>query len=181
MGSYTPLISGHVLTETFTNLGPIGTGPGTASPPLGAILTHDLNPGSVFQFGKWLSATTGAAGNVVFSSFANSFTLYPQWDKEGAASTGLDSMAGVLMGAPTQNQYAWIQKSGISTTVLIEGTVNIVLGDSLKGVSGQLYAVHDQALGTAPSYPNHIRALAGYTGGAGTATLAGAAIHCLRS
>lgn len=180
MSDRTPQIGGHVLTEVFTTLGVVGTGPGTASPPLGTLLGDDTNPDRTYQFGRWLSATTGAAGNVVFMSYAGTNTTYPQYDKEGASGTGLDTMAGLLMGAPIQNQYGWVQRQGISTAVLIEGTVNIVKGDSLKGVSGQLYAVHDQALGTAPSYPGFIRALTGYTAGAGTATLAGAYLNCSR-
>jgi hypothetical protein len=178
MSDRTPQIGGQVLTQCYTSLTPVGTGPGTSAPPLGTLLADDSAPNKVYEFGKWLSATTGLVGGFAASSYANTLSVFPQYDLDGATGTGLDAMAGIHMGAPTQNQYCWIQKLGLSSAALVNSTTDIAKGDSLKGVSGQQYAVKDAAIGTTPSYMNYLRALAART--ADTTGVLDVFINCLR-
>lgn len=151
---------------------------------------RDSNGWKAYRYVRNSSAGTLVIGNVLFHGTAafgvttgsNPSTYEEEVFSAGQASKNalISQMAGVAVSAiPTAN-FGWIQINGYSAAVLIEGTVAIVLGDSLKGVSGQLYVVKDVASGTAPTCGRcYITALVAEAGGAGQRTLVGAYIRCI--
>lgn len=150
---------------------------------------RDSNGWKCYRYVRNSSASTLVVGNVLFhgtTGFGITTGSNPSTYEEEVFSAGqagknavVSQMAGVAVSAITATGYGWIQVSGYSANVLDEGTVAIVIGDTLKGVSGQLYAVHDSAAGAAAIARSHIVALVADAGGAGQRTLAGAYIRCL--
>lgn len=115
--------------------------------------------GNAYQFVKNTHSAAQVAGYVGFYDFSGGLMT----SVKKCATAVLDVMAGVWMGAPAADGYGWIQKLGIYSSILFEGTTDIAIGDSLKGVDAQFYVVKDQAAGTEPTYVNHIRALEAFT------------------
>jgi hypothetical protein len=61
----------------------------------------------------------------------------------------------------------WLQRTGINANCLEEGTVAIAIGDSLKLVNSQRYAVHDQAAATTATVNSFAYAITANATGAG--------------
>lgn len=130
-------------------------------PDMGQILV-DAATGKEYMFVENVDATAQAVGSVVCVSFALGFNY--DVDQLGGASTGIDYMAGVCMGAlPAAGGRGWIQTWGENESIFMAGATDTVLGDSLKAVSGQQHVVKDAAIGTEPTYARHIRCLQAYT------------------
>lgn len=158
------LIQPSVLTQVWTTTTPDGT---VVPPPVGSIILFE-GLGKAYRFIFWNDATTANAGDAAFyDPAAGNMT---QTDQLGTGSTGLDLLAGIHIGAPTEDDYAWIQilgQNALNATdaadpgvgILVETTTDLVLADSMKGSSGQDYLVKDQAIGTEPTYANRARAL----------------------
>lgn len=168
---------GFDFTRTYTSLGPsttaVSVGVGSQAPKLGEIF-HDEETGSIYKFVKNAHTSAFAVGDVVSYDISGGLNT----TVKRAATADLNLMAGVCVGALPATTggvtgYGWIQVRGYNATVNVEGTTDIVIGDSLKGSNGAVYAIHDQAAGTVASYPNaHIVALAGFTTNS-TGTIAG--------
>jgi hypothetical protein len=131
--------------------------PDVQAPKLGTTFKDDQ--GIEYQFVLNSHSADQVAGYVGFRDLSGGLRT----SVKKCATAVLDVMAGVWMSAVPAAGYGWIQTLGVYASVLVESTTDIVIGDSLKGVDAQFYVVKDQAIGTAPSYVNHIRALAART------------------
>lgn len=154
---------GFDFTRVYTALGPSTTGAsvgvGNQAPQLGQVF-NDESTGCRYKFVKNTHTVAFSVGDV--GAWDVSAGLNTSVMK--GATANLNLMAGVWMGAPATGGYGWIQTRGYNATINVEGTTDIVLGDSLKLSNGQFYAVHDAAIGTVAAYPNaQIIALAGFT------------------
>lgn len=129
---------------------------------------------------KWIKNASGgalAAGDVIFWG-TNDVTKSEVY-KIGQSTKGTDlsMMAGVVTStAIASGEFGWIQVQGYNASINQESTTDIVLGDFLKGVSGQLYVVKSVASGTAPTFQNGIVAWAAKT--ADSAGLSSGVIKC---
>lgn len=149
---------------------------------------RDANGWKCYKYVRNTSAATLVVGNVLFhgttgfgiTTGSNPSTYLEEVFSAGQAAKNalITQMAGVAVSAIPTGSYGWVQCYGYSAAVLIEGTVAIVIGDSLKGVSGQLYVVKDAAAGAISISPQYIRALVAEAGGAGQRTLVGAFLFC---
>lgn len=88
-------------------------------------------------------------------------TLFEEVVTLGQSGKGslIGLIAGIAMSAVPIANYGWVQIYGYNSAVGVEGTTDVALGDSLKGVSGQTYLVQDAASGTAPTNGRHLIAL----------------------
>lgn len=151
------------LARVWTEAEYEAAGPRTLEdrPEMGQILV-DSKMGKEYMFVENVDATAQSVGSVVCCSFARG--LIYDVDQLGGASTGIDHMAGVCMGAiPAAGGRGWIQTWGENTSIFTAGATDTVLGDSLKAVSGQKHVVKDAAIATEPTYARHIRCLEAYT------------------
>lgn len=146
------------LTQTYTSITPDATNFTKTIPTPGAVF-RDPEANKTYKFVKNSHSSALTVGDVV--------TL----DLTGASTTTvfrpttatLNLMAGVAMGAIPAAGWGWIQTWGNNDSTNIEGTTDVVLGDSLKAVDAQLYAVKDQAIGTEATYARHLLAREAYT------------------
>ena len=74
----------------------------------------------------------------------------------------LDQVAGVVAESIAVDGFGKVMAFG-TTTAYVSGGTDVTIGDSLKAVNGVFNVIKDQASGTAPSFKQHLRALAGYT------------------
>ena len=146
---------GYDFTKVYTTL--LNTDPDNECPNLGTIF--ESADGKAYRFVVNNHASALVVGDVVF---CDKTALYPNavsvlnTDSCGAVAAGI--MAGVAMGAIAAAGYGWIQFAGVGSAK-VESTTDIVVGDTLKGVNSQVYAVTDAAVAVAASYYNHLRAL----------------------
>lgn len=174
------------FSRTFNYAGPFISG-SPMLPDLGMIYEDELgakykfvlNGHSVAQtagnFGTWDyngAGLTLAAGPLVAVAGNNTIVFKP-------STATLNLMAGVWMGTPaaassTNTSGGWIQFKGICDVGgivrggtapggLVDGTVAISIGDSLKVVNATFAAVKDQATGTTPSFQNFAIALVAFS------------------
>lgn len=160
------------FTKVYTVLGPSATavsvGVGGQAPTLGQVYKDDVT-GITYKFVKNTHTVAFSVGDVGALDISGGLSTSVM----KGATANLNLMAGVWLGAPATLGYGWIQTRGYNATINVEGTTDIVIGDSLKLSNGQFYAVHDAAVGTVAAYPNaHIVALAGFTTNS-TGTIAG--------
>lgn len=143
-----------VLTDVFTSLVPTGSSP---VPSLGQIYEDKL--GNRYKFVLNSHSSALVVGDVVSYDYSGGLntTVFD------GATAALHAMAGVAMGAIPAAGYGWIQYHGVNSSINTEGTTDIALGDVLKAVDSQVYAVKDQSAGTESTYQSHIRALVAYT------------------
>lgn len=163
---------GFDVTRVYTALGPSTTaasvGVGNQAPQLGEVY-HDEATGKKYRFAKNTHTTAFSVGDAAFYDVSGNLNTSAM----KGATANLNLLAGIWVGAPAASGYGWIQTKGYNDTINVEGTTDIVLGDSLKGSNGQFYLVHDAAVGTVAAYPNaHVIALAGFTTNS-TGTIAG--------
>jgi len=155
-----------ILTRVYTSLTPKGVDP---SPPALGHLVLSLIDGKAYRFGKWLDGTALTVGDAAYRDYTNGIDTW-EFNEEGETGTGLDTFGGIALGAGAQNNWVWFQQFGEHTAANVEGTTDIAIGDSLKGVAAQRYLVQDVAIGTTPSYHNYARALAAYATNSASAT-----------
>jgi hypothetical protein len=160
------------FTAVYTALGPIpssgSVGVGKQAPKLGQVY-YDVELNKLYKFVYNAHTTAFSVGDVCSYDISGGLNT----TVKKVATADLNLLAGVWMGAVATLGYGWIQVRGYNATINVEGTTDIVIGDSLKGSNGQFYAVHDAAVGTVAAYPNaHIIALAGFTTNS-TGTIAG--------
>lgn len=147
-------IQDYDVTQIFAS----GTTPALAKsfPKLGTRFTD--KDGKIFEFVK-NAGTVMAAYDTCARSVANGY----HYEVTQVATANLNILAGVAMGAIPASGYGWVQIYGVCETACIEGTTDIVLGDALKGVNGEVHLVKDQAIGTEATYARHMVALEAYT------------------
>lgn len=150
---------------------------------------RDANGWKCYLYVKNSDTVSTVVGNVyahgmsgfTITTGSNPSTFLEEIFKAGQAgkSALIAQMAGVAVSViPTLN-FGWIQCYGYCPTIIDEGTVAVVIGDTLKMVTAQYYVVHDTAPGTGPTVGNrHILAYTADAGGAGQHTIAGF-IQCL--
>ena len=145
-------------------------------PALGTI--YEDSAGNAHRFVKNNHSAALTIGDVVFldktADYPNAVSEL-NTDSCGAVAAGV--MAGVARGPIPAAGYGWIQYAGVGSANC-EGTTDIVVGDSLKGVNSQLYAVKDAALAAVASYTNHLRALKAYTTNSAAVTAGIVSINC---
>lgn len=141
---------------------------------------RDANGWKGFMYVRNTSLAALAIGNVVYhgttgfaiTTGANPTTFLEEVFSNGQAgkNTQLAFMAGVAVSAIPIGGFGWIQVFGYNALIQVESTVSIASGETLKGVSGQLYAVHDSAVGVAAIARRHITALTVSAGAGVTST-----------
>ena len=159
-------LSGHAwaqavpdFTKVFTS-GSLVSG-SIVAPTLGSVIRIQ-NEDKAYKFVRNVGLIT-TAGDVVCYSVTNVITQTAMYEVTKPATANLNVMAGVALGAiPATTGQGWIQIHGYNPTVNVTGDTDITLGDSLKGVNGQFYATKDTAIGTSPTYVNHIIAAEAY-------------------
>lgn len=144
-------ITPDAVSDVYATLGIIQ---GSLSTPFLGEIRFARRGNAKYKFVKNLKATALAVGDVVFFDWVNGKST--EVNKLGTGSTGIGSMAGVAMGVIPASGFGWIQIRGDNDSVLLEGTAAIAVGDRLKGVSGQSYAVKDAAYTATASYPNYL-------------------------
>lgn len=115
------------------------------------------------RFKRMYNPTGGTlAANTIVMEMPDAAT-YAGNEIDAANTDNLNYMAGVVDVAIPTLSWGEVQIGGYRTLISVESTTDIVIGDSLKGVNGQTYAVKDQARGTESTYRRHITALAART------------------
>lgn len=135
--------------------------------------------GNVYRYVKNSTGADAAVGDAAFYGTANTLGFLNEVFQLGQSAKGTlaTSLAGIWAGAVASGSYGWIQIRGYCASVNIIGTTDVVVGDSLKGTTGQSYLIHDTAAGTAPTIGSHVVALAGLTTDA-TPTLIAGYVRC---
>ena len=168
------------------------TGIDTKDVDMAGSVRHD-SAGNVYRYVYNLTGATLAVGDVVFfgNGTANTYTgtsppsaanpdapaMFCAVFQIGVANSGSDLgyMAGVALAAIPNLNWGWVQTRGYNPTISVDGTgTAIVIGDTLKGVSGANTALHGTAKATAPLFARHIIALAAAT----TVTTIAGIIQC---
>lgn len=164
------------FTEVFTST-QVSTPAGVqnAMPVLGSILV-DPASGKMYKFVLNIGGEAREVGDVVGYSFAAGLG-YKVDQYTSGETMYITHMAGVCMGAIPASGAGWIQIWGFSDSVLVEGTTDVAIGDSLKMVTAQDYVVKDQSAGTESAYRNYIEALEAQT--SATPTLVSGFIRCV--
>lgn len=85
--------------------------------------------GNLYRYVKFLDAVTYVAGHVVTLASASTWNVTN--DRSGGSSLGAHIPVGVVFQStvPTQNQFGWVQITGIATVLI--GSAAVVVGDVL--------------------------------------------------
>lgn len=79
------------------------------------------------------------------------------------ATALLGFAAGVAMGAIPISGYGWVQVDGYNSSVPLDGTTDVAVGDVLIGVNAAFNLAKSVGAGTAALYANHYVAAEAYT------------------
>lgn len=129
------------------------------------------------KFERCYNGTGGTlVANTIIMEKPDATANYEGLELDAPAIDNLNFMKGVVDAAIANGEWGYVQTEGYRSAVSVNSTTDIAVGDSLKGVDGQTYAVKDAARGTDSTYRRHIVALAARTDN-DTGTIAGM-IHC---
>lgn len=111
---------------------------------LGETYTHQ---GKTYKYVKFLDAVTYVSGQLL--EYANVACTSVTNDRSGGSSLGRVP-AGVVWGAPTQNQHGWIQTKGPASGVLTSGADDIAVNEYIIPHATTDGTVDGTAAGTDP-------------------------------
>lgn len=131
--------------------------------------------GNIYRYVRNLTGADVVIGDVGFHGTVNTLGYFAEVFQLGQSGKGTlaSSMAGIWVGTVTSGNYGWIQIRGYNPAVNVDGTTDVVVGDSLIGSSAHSYLIHDTAAGTAPTTSRTVIALAGFTTNATQSLIAG--------
>lgn len=152
-----PTIKHSEVTKTYTTLVPGSSQPMDTIPSLGEERI-DTN-GKIYKFVKNNHSVAAAIGDLAVVDLTNNSSA----EVKQPTTATLNLLAGVHVATIPAAGYGWLQIYGDNDSTLVEGTTDIVLGDSLKAVNAQNYAVKDAATGTESTYARHLLAREGFT------------------
>lgn len=131
---------------------------------------------------RWVQNDFGTdliVGDVVFHTFSDTTTM--DQNVSECLTANLAIMAGVAVSAIPTTEYGWIQVFGYNPTIAVnayQALGPILVGDFLKGVNSEQYAVVDAT--TQPAYGRHIIAITAVASNTPTiATTIDGFIECL--
>lgn len=128
--------------------------------------------GKVFRYCQNKAAGATAAGDAGAYTYANGLS----YQVIVPTTATLDQLAGVWSEVVAVDASGSIQVSG-PCNALVDGTVDVSIGDSLKGVDAQKYLVKDAAGGTAATYKQHVKALVAWA--TNSAALKAVDVRCM--
>lgn len=119
----------------------------TATETLG-IIGIDPSSGNLYRYVKNASSSAFAQGDFVYYDFS----VATNNAAEITVASKLDRLAGLVVNGITNAKHGWIMIEGYADYANIDGTTDVVAGDSLKGQGGNVSLVQDNAAGTEPTY-----------------------------
>lgn len=132
---------------------------------------------NAYRFVKNLTGGALAVGDVLFAGTSSPTHQEAYKMNQSAKGTNLGLMMGVVLAVAAAADFLFLQVFGYNASINMEGTTDIAVGDSLKGVNDQFYLVQGAAVATAPLYHRQVVAMEAYT--AAAAALKAGFIHCL--